>query len=356
MEITDLLFLFIGLLVGGLVALLFDMRFLGRRLMVALDDKRRLQAQLAELNKKPQSLDETSRTVTDEGEDDEQVENLPDDSTPGSEEELAADGPARHEPVPDADLTTFQDNLTRMSNHVEVLQSDKHSLQVQAAAADARAETLEDQLGSVRHENRELQERNEQLQRQLGAAEVESRYLRRDLREALGPPWEDQPAEGDDLSSSGSAESQEPYAEELTLVDDLFIPDEASPFPFADESVAASPDSAEEPGIELDAAEELSHEWPIQIDFEADSKVQELRGIGPVYARRLNDAGIHSVADLASHTPEQLSQIVGLRESQHGRPTAWLAQAQAVTGEFNASESRSSAGDAPPPKDLSRID
>ncbi len=52
-----------------------------------------------------------------------------------------------------------------------------------------------------------------------------------------------------------------------------------------------------------------------------------INGIGPVYARRLQEAGITTFAALAAQDPERLGEIVKLREWQAGTPSEWIAQA-----------------------------
>lgn len=59
----------------------------------------------------------------------------------------------------------------------------------------------------------------------------------------------------------------------------------------------------------------------------AVSPLQQIRGIGPVYARRLQEAGIHTLADFLGRTPEQLRQITGTSQRQGG-PDIWLAEAE----------------------------
>lgn len=55
----------------------------------------------------------------------------------------------------------------------------------------------------------------------------------------------------------------------------------------------------------------------------------QISGIGPVYARRLNAAGILTFADLAGRDPADLRRIVGLQPWHAADPSDWIAQAQA---------------------------
>ena len=53
-------------------------------------------------------------------------------------------------------------------------------------------------------------------------------------------------------------------------------------------------------------------------------------GIGPVYARRLNEAGIATFAALAATPVEELAAIVHLQEWQAAYPGDWITQAAAL--------------------------
>jgi len=57
------------------------------------------------------------------------------------------------------------------------------------------------------------------------------------------------------------------------------------------------------------------------------SDLEEVRGIGPVTARRLSEAGIRSVEQLASETAETLADITGMSLT---RTTAILKSAKTI--------------------------
>lgn len=50
----------------------------------------------------------------------------------------------------------------------------------------------------------------------------------------------------------------------------------------------------------------------------------EVNGIGPVFARRLMEAGISTFADLAGAAPDRVAEIVGVPEP---RAVEWIEQA-----------------------------
>lgn len=56
--------------------------------------------------------------------------------------------------------------------------------------------------------------------------------------------------------------------------------------------------------------------------------LQEIAGIGPVYARRLQESGIRTFRELASLSADEVRAKAGLEEWQ-GDVDSWIAQAQA---------------------------
>jgi predicted flap endonuclease-1-like 5' DNA nuclease len=55
--------------------------------------------------------------------------------------------------------------------------------------------------------------------------------------------------------------------------------------------------------------------------------LEEIRGIGPVFANRLNEAGIFTYSQLASSSPDELARIT---EVKRWDPEDWIAEAAAL--------------------------
>lgn len=53
--------------------------------------------------------------------------------------------------------------------------------------------------------------------------------------------------------------------------------------------------------------------------------LEEIKGIGPVFANRLNEAGIYSFAQLAAASPDEIQQITGVNRWD---PADWIAEAK----------------------------
>jgi predicted flap endonuclease-1-like 5' DNA nuclease len=60
-------------------------------------------------------------------------------------------------------------------------------------------------------------------------------------------------------------------------------------------------------------------------------RLEAIKGIGPVFAKRMNAAGIFTYADLADQDPEKLLAIVEAKPWQAADPAEWIAQARSLT-------------------------
>ena len=60
--------------------------------------------------------------------------------------------------------------------------------------------------------------------------------------------------------------------------------------------------------------------------------LEQISGIGPVYATRLHDAGVRTFAALAATAPERLREIVGLQSWHSADPQHWVEQARELGG------------------------
>lgn len=77
--------------------------------------------------------------------------------------------------------------------------------------------------------------------------------------------------------------------------------------------------------------QEGGHRWLASVLPDQVDDLTEIVGIGPVYASRLNAAGIHSFAQLARQSPERVYEILGPR-SALANAEEWISQAKAMAG------------------------
>ena len=65
-----------------------------------------------------------------------------------------------------------------------------------------------------------------------------------------------------------------------------------------------------------------------QIVYKKADHLEDVNGIGPVFAQRLNNAGIYTFDDLAGQTPERVREIISPKNWQAVDPEGWISQAQ----------------------------
>ena len=56
--------------------------------------------------------------------------------------------------------------------------------------------------------------------------------------------------------------------------------------------------------------------------------LEAINGIGPVFAQRLDEAGVRSFADLVAQAPARLREIVEAKYWQAVDPESWIAEAR----------------------------
>jgi predicted flap endonuclease-1-like 5' DNA nuclease len=66
--------------------------------------------------------------------------------------------------------------------------------------------------------------------------------------------------------------------------------------------------------------------------------LEQINGVGPIFAQRLHEAGIFTFAQLAAATPERVQAALMPEQRQRIDAAAWIAQAQALTHQQDQGE------------------
>ena len=69
-----------------------------------------------------------------------------------------------------------------------------------------------------------------------------------------------------------------------------------------------------------------------QVFVRESDPLKEITGIGPVYANRLNDAGVYTFEQLANMQEQRIIEIVQPREFQEVDPQGWIDEARKRAG------------------------
>lgn len=79
------------------------------------------------------------------------------------------------------------------------------------------------------------------------------------------------------------------------------------------------------------------NELAAKIPTEKD-RLERVKGIGAVFAKRLNDAGIHTFAQLSEQSPERVREIINPEEWQKIEPESWVSQAKTLAEQTSSAK------------------
>lgn len=152
-------------------------------------------------------------------------------------------------------------------------------------------------------------------------AEAEAGAPASDEIEESAAPEPLSPDEVDDDQTAAAATDADASTESL-VEDHVEEGEKVSPAERAEvaEASAAEPGEADE-STDVDEVEPAEDEIP---HSEGEETVEILKGIGPSYAERLEDAGVETVADLAAADADELAEDVDLSPKRVGR---WVQRA-----------------------------
>lgn len=209
-----------------------------------------------------------------------------------------------------------QQELEARREELGTLREELAALREEVAAATARSEHHESQTGLLRTQNTELSVR---LAETVAALDDLQKQRRDDLEQitGIGPVFEQRLFDAGIETYAQLASASPAKLREILGIDEGR----------QDVQIEAWRTQARE-FAEIMAVEVLPY------------RLEEIKGIGPVYVQRLNEAGIHTYADLAQATPKQLREIVQPNNWQAVDFGEWIKQAKLF--------SRLSDGDRPP--------
>lgn len=290
MDVLGMLLLLVGSLVGVLLALMVDGYRLGRRVEAALADRDRLQTTLRQLGSR---LASTQRRL----------------------QEL---------------------NEELRTNHYQLGQ------------VAGKKEVAHQELATAETEVERLRADKEQVCQQLAVTEVEIRHLQQELADAQKQAEQVvqlrlEKQELEDKLEEAEVRLNEAKSRILNVIRQLN----------ETQSLRKQLVVAE---ARLKAAEARINTLQSSLDVArsqlrytgTDERLQIIRGIGPTYARRLHEAGVTTLSELAQMTPERVRQIVGLKPWQAAEPETWITEASQLAAALNGEEASSADRDSQP--------
>lgn len=351
MNVVNGLTLLASLLLGVLLALLFDAYTLGRRVRAAVLLNRRLQHKMRQLagrlvstQREAQAAHARAREL--HGELSQTQKHL---------EQAAAENQSLQQRLETAtaEIAKLQGNLGRLNHYLEQLESKGESLRQQLEAAADEKQGLAGNLARLENELDELRLEHQRACQQVSVTEVEMKHLRQELAEAQ--QWADRAhqLQLDNQALDHKAQAAEGRAEELKAQVKGLLRQLGETQSLHKQLVAAE-DKVRTAEAQLRTLQAKLSTVKQILDYTGKNQLRLIRGIGPTYARRLNEAGIHSLNDLARQSPERLREIVELKKWQAADLEEWIDEAQALSVRLDGEGAQPATADSPPATDPSQ--
>lgn len=324
MTVELVLAVFVGLVIGVLVALWLDSQTLVRRMQEANVEKSKAQADLQKFQIQHRALEQALKTVKVE------LETAVQDTTQyeatiarqlaeieASRAQLQTsiqtnealrenlqDTQDRLEELQGLNLLA-QDKLATSDAEVNRLLSETQLMEAEIAMQQNKVAELSTALQDVQHRSSELEQKASAAAVQYAALEAEKDLALTQLQEAELAAAE---------QNAQIAALQQQLHDSATVSQELVAAKEK--LQTADKHIQKLQDTVEDVQTKM--------------NYSGKNELQLIRGIGPAYARRLNDFGINSFSDLAKCQPDQVATIIKKKNWQAVDIQDWIDEARAL--------------------------
>lgn len=320
--------LFVGLALGALAVLLIDSKYWGQREHRVVGERNKAQALIQVLQARLQRAEKNHLIAQNDIEDLRKDVGERDTQLQTRETELQ---------LVQAQLQTANNeneqlatNLSLMNEQVDEWRGEvstlRNSLQTAVIENQLLHENLEqynNQLALARSENQETCQR-------LAVAEVEMKHLQQALAEAS--QWEERAGtlKAENELLVGQLNKAEIRSSELKAQVEGTV-QQLTETQILRKKIAEMETRVKVAEKQAVVLQDKFGAMQSTLDYTGKNQLQLIRGIGPAYARRLNEAGLNTLEDLTHSTPEQLIEILQPKKWQNAQPEAWIREAKALT-------------------------
>ncbi|HRQ39029.1 MAG TPA: helix-hairpin-helix domain-containing protein [Chloroflexota bacterium] len=332
--ILIVLLLLVGGMFGALLVFLVDWRYWGRREQKVMGERNKAQA-MNQVTQARLQRAEKGQLIAQK-----------------DVESLRQDVAERDERVQQqqAELQTQKQKLETAVTEINQLQTRLRQTTVQLEDLQERAQALQNTLLTSTAEKNLLHESNGRLENQLDAAraenqqicqrvavmEVELKHLRDDLVEAQG--WQERAAalKTENEALVGQLNRAEIHINELQAQVEVAA-HQLTDAQILGKKLVEMQTRLKEAETQTEMLQGKMTAVQHTFDYTGKNQLQLIRGIGPAYARRLNEAGILTLEDLAQCAPDQIAEIIQPKKWQHLQPEEWIREAKALTVKISRS-------------------
>ena len=303
----------IGVLIGGVLVWLFYARPVETRLKMAVSTTAALQ----------QKIDDSADQL-----------NIKTASIAALSDEHARD--QGHFAAAEIKISQLQNQFKRENNHADRLEAENDNLRYNLKTAVSRSKQMQESLQTVRRQATTLKNENQQINQQLSQNKVDYERLQQEKKEEEGEkttvssPSPVTPTNNLQHHLQTNQTQLETLKEQASSIRHrLMETDDLR------QQLAQTESELQATQQELTALHDILASEATQLYSERErngevDSLREIKGIGPVYALRLYEAGIDTFAELAALTPEELQEKFGVLDIAD--PESWIAQAKERSG------------------------
>ena len=227
-------------------------------------------------------------------------------------------------------ISQLQNQLKRENYHADGLETENDNLRHSLKTAVSRSKQMEESSQTVRQQATALKNENQQINQQLANDQIEHERLqlekKGESKTAVSPSSSSNPA--NDLQyhlQSNQTQLATLKAQASSIRHRLMETDALR------QQLVQTESELQTTQQELTSLRDILASEVTQLYSERERNgevdpLREIKGIGPVYALRLYEAGIDTFAELAALTPEELQEKFGVLDIAD--PESWIAQAK----------------------------
>lgn len=298
----------IGLLVGGMLVWFFYARPLETQLKTAVSANHNLQQKVAETTEQLKIKNASITALSDEY---------------ARDQGLFA--------AAEIKISQLQNQLKRESYHADGLEEENSNLRHNLETAVSRSKQMQESLQAVGRQATTLKNENQQINQQLIGNRIEYERLQQQKKEeaktAVSSPSSISPAHDLQYHLQTNQSQLETLKAQANSIRHRLMETDA-----LRQQLEKTESELQATQHELNSLHNILSSQAAQLYSEREQSgevdpLREIKGIGPVYALRLYEAGINTFAELAALTPEELEEKFGVLEIAD--PESWIAQAKA---------------------------
>ena len=331
MNIEVFLAILVGLGIGALIVLAIDGYTMGQRVKSAKGERNQahhdLQKTKADLQKANKNL------ITAQSE----VASLKEDLSKRDQEldekvSLAAHQQHQLDDA-NAQLDSLNSNLNRVNEHLDELRQENKSIATQLHNAQTDSESLRENLHRTENELETAQAEKQDACQRLAVTDVEMRHLKEDLEQAnsLAERATILATEKESLTSQ-LHQSEQQVAELRAQVNSVLS--QLTETQFLRRRLLDTDEKLKTAESQIDHLQSKLKMLQAQMAYTGKNQLQIIKGIGPVYAKKMNEKGIYTLQDLARTDPDELADSINLKPWQSAEPAGWIEEARLLSIQF----------------------